>query len=182
MIRRLVDVVSIAAVLVLASASALAAPVDVEVLLAEPQAFQGEITLTGELVGDYGRRGDGWVWAQLNDDPYAEHPLLERVAFAGGNVGVGIRMPYELADRLGPPGGYRRRGPLVEATGTWIYHDASRGGESYLEVASIVLIEPGRDLAEGPSWFRLAGGGVLLAAAATLWITRRRPESWAGSR
>jgi hypothetical protein len=176
MIRRIALAGLMVIALLVGGVVAVAAPVDVEVLLADPQAFQGEVTLTGELVGDYGWRGDGWVWAQLNDDPYAEQPILEDGPLSGGNVGVGIRMPHDLAEQLGPPGGYRRRGPVVAATGTWVYHDESRGGESYLEVVSLVLIEPGRDLSEDPSWLRLAGGAALLGAAAALWMTRAREE------
>lgn len=170
--------VALATIAILAGAAgAVAAPVDVEVLLADPQAFQGEVTLTGELVGDYGWRGDGWVWAQLNDDPYAEEPVLEQGALSGGNIGVGIRMPHDLAEQLDAPGGYRRRGPIVAATGTWVYHDESRGGESYLEVETLVVVEPGRDLAEDPSWLRLVLGMVLIGAAAGLWATRERDEA-----
>ncbi len=124
--RRFALVVSFVAVVLATNAAAFAGHVDVEVLLADPEAFQGEVSLTGELVGDYGWRGDGWVWAQLNDDHYVDQPLLEHGSLAGGNVGVGIRMPYDLAEKLGPPGGYRERGPVVEATGRWVYHDASR--------------------------------------------------------
>lgn len=175
--RRTAFAVLMVLALLAGGAAAVAGPVDVEVLLADPQAFQGEVTLTGELVGDYGWRGDGWVWAQLNDDTYAEQPILEDGPLSGGNVGVGIRMPYDLAEQLGPPGGYRRRGPVVTATGTWVYHDESRGGESYLEVESLVVVEPGRDLAEDPSWVRLVGGSVLIAAAAGLWLTRQRDEA-----
>lgn len=177
MIRRFALVVLVAMTLIAGAAAAAAGPVDVEVLLADPEAFQGEVTLTGELVGDYGWRGDGWVWAQLNDDAYAEQPILEDGALSGGNVGVGIRMPHGLAEELGPPGGYRRRGPVVAATGTWVYHDETRGGESYLEVVSLVVVEPGRDLSEDPSWLRLVGGTALLGAAAALWITRKRDEA-----
>lgn len=176
MMRRVLLVVTLGIVLVAGATNADAAPVDVEVLLADPEAFRGEVTLEGELVGDYGWRGDGWVWAQLNDDPYAEAPLLEHGGFGGGNVGVGIRMPHDIAEQLGPPGGYRRRGPLVAATGTWVYHDASRGGESYLEVESLVVLDPGRDLSEGPSWLRLVAGALLTVSAAGLWLTRRRED------
>ena len=174
--RRFALVVSFVAVVLATNAAAFAGHVDVEVLLADPEAFQGEVSLTGELVGDYGWRGDGWVWAQLNDDHYVDQPLLEHGSLAGGNVGVGIRMPYDLAEELGPPGGYRERGPVVEATGRWVYHDASRGGESYLEVTSLVVIEPPRTLEEGPSWFRIVAGSVFLASAAGLWVVRQRDE------
>jgi len=41
--------------------------VSVGKLLSEPTSFDGkQITISGELIGDYGFRSDGTVWAQLN--------------------------------------------------------------------------------------------------------------------
>lgn len=164
-----------------ALAGALASPafaeeVSLATLLEDPAAFEGEVTVTGEIVGDYGFRGDGWVWAQLNDDSYARDPILEGGALTGSNTGVGLRMPHAMVDDLGSPGGYRRRGPLVEVTAVWRYHDPARGGESYLEATSLLLIEPGRTLKEGPHWGNLVAGATLLAVAGGMWATRRREE------
>src|SRR3972149_1152296 len=60
---------------------AAAAEVTVADLLADPGAYAAsEITLTGELVGDFQRRGEA-VWTQLNDDAYVTAPL-----HAGGSL------------------------------------------------------------------------------------------------
>jgi MYXO-CTERM domain-containing protein len=159
---------------VTAAAPALAEEVTLETLLADPEAYEGEVTVTGELVGDYGFRNDGWVWSQLNADSYAVTPILEGGQLTGSNTGVGVRMPPQLVDGLGAPGGYRLRGPLVEVTGLWRYHDPDRGGESYLEVAELRVVDPARTLEEGPHWGNLTFGVVLLLAAGGLWLTRRR--------
>lgn len=172
--RRLLVLAVVVVSALMSSPAAFADRVPVADLLADGASFEGEVTITGEMVGDYGYRGDGWVWGQVNEDRYATEPLLEGGPVTGGNVGVGVRMPRSLADQLGPPGGYRRLGPLVELTGQWIYHDAGRGGESYLEVASIVIVNEGRDLAEAPHWWRLASGGALLTAAGGMWLIRKR--------
>lgn len=146
-------------------------------LLADARAFAGAtVTLEGELVGDYGFRRDGSMWTQLNDDSYARRPLVEGAPRAGANVGVGVEIPTDLAAGLDPPGGYRRKGPLVQLTGTWRFHDPDRGGESYLEVRSLTVIEPGRELEEDVDWGVLIVGIVLVGAALVLWRTRRRPE------
>lgn len=173
--RRLVVVVVVAgAMLNGAPAAAGAERVPVAELLADGAGFEGEVTITGELVGDYGFRRDGWAWGQLNEDSYATSPILEGGPLSGSNVGVGVRIPRDLAEQLGPPGGYRRLGPLVELTGTWIYHDVSRGGESYLQVDSMLIVNRGRDLHEEPVLWRYVAGALLLTAAAALWLTRNR--------
>lgn len=144
-------------------------------LLANPEGFDGlAITIEGELVGDYGMRRDGYMWTQLDDDSYARDAIVDGGPLAGPNIGVGIRMPSALAEGLDPPGGYRREGPLVWATGTWEYHDPDRGGESYLDVTGIEVVEAGRELEEGPDWLVVAGGLLLLAATAVVFVLRPR--------
>jgi hypothetical protein len=133
-----------------------------------------EVTVEGELVGDYGFRGDGWTWAQLNGDPYVFQPIREGGLPLGSNVGIGIRLPTELAEGLDPPGGYRNRGPVVRVTGIWKYHDPERQGESYLEVESLSVREPGRQFDEEANWSVFVLGVVLLAAASFVAYLPRR--------
>jgi hypothetical protein len=154
----------------------------VEVTVAEvvqgASGMDGEVlTVDGELVGDYGSRGDGWMWTQLNGDVYVSSPIIEGGSAAGGNVAIGIRMPIALAQGLDPPGRYRIRGPLVRVTGIWRYHDPQRGGETYLEVQSLTVIEPGRPLEEEPDWLVVIVGGSLVAAAAAGWLRWKQDEA-----
>ena len=132
--------------------------------------------VTGEVVGDYGVRRDGWTWTQLNDDQYAQRSLLESGLVAGANRGIGIRMRHDLADALAAPGGYRTRGPVVTVTGVWMYHDPGRGGESYLEVTSLVVTDAGRSLEEPVGAIPYIAGLLLLAAAAALYPRRSRAD------
>lgn len=137
--------------------------------------FSGsEITVEGELVGDYGFRHDGYMWTQLNDDSYSRDALVDGGPRSGSNVGVGIRMPTALGEGLAPVGGYRRLGPLVQATGVWRYHDPERGGESYLDVSALTTIEDGRSLEEGPDWAVVAAGSLLLVLSLVMWWRRQR--------
>ena len=165
------------AVVVLAVAGPAAAAegtVSVPDLHADGAAYDGAgITVEGELVGDYGFRRDGTMWTQLNDDAYARSPLVETGVRAGGNAGIGVRMPARLAEGLDPAGGYRLRGPVVRLTGTWRFHDPDRGGESYLDVTGVVVVEPGRRLEEGPDWLVFVTGLVLVSVAAVMLTSRR---------
>lgn len=162
--------------LLLMPAPALAAEeVSVEELVEQAADLAGErVTVEGELVGDYGFRGDGWMWTQLNGDVYAHEPIREGGSPLGANTGIGIRMPIELAEGLDPPGRYRSRGPVILATGMWKYHDPERQGESFLEVEYLVLIEPGRILNEDADWTVVVSGALLITAAAATWFARPR--------
>jgi hypothetical protein len=148
---------------------AVAVTVSAVELLEDGESFSGqEVTVVGELVGDYGFRSDGTMWTQLNSDSYAIRPIVEGGPLRGSNIGIGIRMPAELANDLDPPGRYRLVGPVVVVTGIWRYHDPQRQGESFLDVVSLSVEAPGRDLTEHPDWaiygtalaFALIGGGV----------------------
>lgn len=146
-------------------------------LLADPGAYTDPgtvVVVRGELVGDFGRRRDGTVWTQLNGDPYAEAPRLAGGSLAGANVGIGVRIPPEVWPGLERPGGYRVRGPLVELTGRWRYHDPERGGESYLDVTGLKLLAEPMALEERMRWLPLGLGLGLLGAAAALGLGRRR--------
>ncbi|MGZ8785883.1 MAG: hypothetical protein ACXW1Y_10025 [Acidimicrobiia bacterium] len=133
-----------------------------------------DVDVEGELVGDYGFRNDGWMWTQLNGDPYVHQPIREEGLPVGPNTGIGVRMPTELAQSLGPPGGYRTRGPVVRLTGIWKYHDPARQGESYLEVSSLDVIESGRGLDEQADWRLIVVGVFLLVVTAVIWYFRPR--------
>ena len=145
-------------------------------LLADPESYSGQtVAVRGELVGDFGERADGTVWTQLNGDPYAEAPLRSGGGLAGPNLGIGVRFPEEVWPGFDSPGGYRVRGPVVEVTGVWRFHDPDRGGETYLDATGVVLLAAPRALEEGVRWLPLALGlGFLGAAGAVTLAARRR--------
>ena len=145
-------------------------------LLADPGALSGQIVVVGgELVGDFGERSDGTVWTQLNGDPYAASPRLAGGGLAGANLGIGVRFPAEVWPGFDSPGGYRQRGPVVEVTGVWRFHDPDRGGETYLDATGVVLLAAPLALEEGVRWLPLGLGlGFLGAAGAVTLAARRR--------
>jgi hypothetical protein len=138
---------------------------------ADPAAFDGRmVTVTGEIVGDYGRRSNV-VWVQVNDDEYRDHPLVETGQLTGQNSGVGVRIPNELFDESwGSPGGYRTRGPIIEVTGIFRYADVDTGGDTFIEAAFIDLVEASRPLdVPTADWALTAVSAVALAAGAAMW-------------
>jgi len=163
--------------LVLFMSPVLAGDVAVSDLVADGESYSGtEVTVIGELVGDHGNRRDGFTWTQLNGDSYTSAPVADGGPLAGSNIGIGIRMPTELVDGLDPPGRYRMVGPIVRVTGVWKYHDPVRQGETYLDVTSMEVVDPGRTLHEPPLWGSYVVGLVFLAIAAVVWwqYVRRR--------
>jgi len=161
-----------------AAAAQEAEPVSGEDLVVNSIEYDGtRVAVEGELVGDYGFRDDGFMWTQLNDDSYARRALVNGGPRTGGNIGIGIRMPTALAGGLDPVGGYRLEGPLVLAEGTWHHHDPDRGGESYLEVHTLTVVESGRRLQEGPDWEVFVVGSLLTALAVGMWWRRREDNA-----
>ena len=137
-----------------------------------------EVVVEGELVGDVGERHDGTVWAQLNDDSYARFPIRETGTHGEGNTGIGIRIDGSLGHDFTHVGGYRWRGPIVRATGIWHYHDADRGGESYLEVTALDVLEEPRLLSEDLNWPEWVIGSILVTIAGALyWGKGRRTDT-----
>jgi hypothetical protein len=137
----------------------------------DPEAWDGEkIAVTGEIIGDHSRRSDV-VWVQLNDDAYTETPLAERPEPAGGNTGIGVRIPLETFDEAwGKPGGYDIRGPIVEVQGIFRYNSPNDQGATFLEATSIELVAPARPIERRPaSTLRAFVGLLLTLTGGGLW-------------
>lgn len=160
----------------LTPAGAVEPEVDLVDLLADPSAYSSprveSIRVRGELVGDFGRRGDA-VWTQLNDDAYAAAPLLSGGRLSGPNVGIGVRIPLAVWEDVGDAGGYRHRGAIVDLVGAWRYHDPDRGGESYLDVTGFAVVAPEQPLSEDVGWVPLGIGFALLGASGILTLRTR---------
>lgn len=151
-------------------------PVEVAELVSEPSRWDGHaVTLTGEVVGDYGIRGEV-VWAQVNDDPYVEAPIPAGGARRGGNVGIGVRFPREVYDESwGEPGGPSGRGPVLEISGVFHHNDPSEGGDTYVGAETARLVEPGAPFPPDPALpttFLVAA--ALVIAALLAWPRQPR--------
>lgn len=175
--RRLMRATFLAIAILFVPAPAFAAEeVSVPEILERGAELAGEeVSVEGELIGDYGFRDDGSMWTQLNGDAYVHRPIREGGPPLGANVGIAVRMPVELTGALDPPGRYRNRGPVVRVTGIWKYHDSRRSGESYLEVQTLTVTEPGRQLSEDVNWIAVILGALLLVGAGVIALFTR-PE------
>jgi hypothetical protein len=165
----------IALVVALLALPAAASQVSIAELDAEAPTWSGlEVTIEGEVIGDYSIRGDE-MWVQVNDDAYVNDPLVETGRLAGGNIGMGVRMPTELfSSEWGDPGGYHIRGPVVRVTGTFRYLDPDTGGDTFVDASSVVLIEPARPIEPpGAEMGLLAAALVMIALGAGMWARAR---------
>lgn len=130
------------------------------------------VTVSGELVGDIGRAGDGASWVQLNQDAYVDAPLLAGGSPVGGNAGIALLVPDDLLAGLDPPGRYRRSGPIVRVTGVMRWHDPDHLGDTFVAVESLGVVTPGRAHRQDPSLRVIAAGFGLLLLTGLLWPGR----------
>jgi hypothetical protein len=147
------------------------AEVSIADLDADPERWNGlEVTIRGEIIGDSSRR-DSEVWVQVNDDFYVNAPSGESGSLAGGNTGLGVRMPLDHHDQSwGEPGGYHVRGPIVRVTGTFRYADPVTGGDTFVDASSVLLIEPARPIDSPPAQMGLFAAALgMIAGGAALW-------------
>jgi hypothetical protein len=162
--------IALAAVLLSPVAAFAGADVTVEQLISDSSSYAeaDEISVRGELVGDFQERSQA-TWVQLNGDDYVDAPLAAGGEHAGPNLGVAVRIPNEVfrSSGVSTPGGYRVRGPIVRIHGRWMDHDPARGGESYLDAHSVVLLEGEQTLSDSVRWWAvliglsLAAGGIV---------------------
>lgn len=175
--RALVRTVLVLGALALALPAEAAEEVTVSELIAlSPEMSGRQVSVEGELVGDYGYRDDGTMWTQLNGGVYVNEPIREGGEPAGGNLGVGVRIPSDQTIGLDHPGGYHYRGPVVRLTGIWRHHDPARQGESFLEVELLEVVAPGRRLDEAVVWWTVIAGSGLLAVAGAIWLLRPKGD------
>lgn len=134
---------------------------------------QQVVTVRGELVGDYGDRGDV-TWVQLNDDPYVDAPSSVEGRLAGTNTGIGVRLQGSVPVEFGPPGGHGMRGPVVEVTGVFRNLDPQLGGLTFIEATEVVLVRPAERLPEPGIDLPAAIIGAILTLAGLLTLALRR--------
>ena len=148
--------------------------VEVSTLLAQADTYdQQVVTIRGEIVGDYGDRGDV-VWVQVNDDPYVDEPFAADGRLAGTNTGISVRLTGGVPADFGPPGGHGVRGPIVEITGVFRDLDPDLGGLTFVEAVDVVLVSPARTFPEPGPDAAAAVTGAALTAAALLALAQRR--------
>lgn len=153
------------------------APVEVtsEQLLDCPESFtRRTVRYQGEAVGGVLRRDDG-AWVHVNDDAYAG-PIDQTPArreHHGGNAGIGVFLPLELADRISTVGGPQTRGDLIEVVGVFSRVHPSSREVAVVHAESLELVRSGGRFSDPPLRDRQVAAGVLALLAAAAAVTER---------
>jgi hypothetical protein len=96
-----------------------------------PELYDGQVVrYRGEAVRAVLPRGDR-AWVHQNDDPYALEigPLPAHRTAVGGNSGIPVWIPIEVANQIAYVGDARHRGDILEIVGTYrAAHPVDDGG------------------------------------------------------
>lgn len=143
-----------------------------------PQFYDAQtVVYTGEVIGALLERNHG-VWTQLNDDVYGDvgAPLPTHRDFRGGNAGVGVLLPPEIADTIQIVGGPGFHGDVLRVVGRFERVDDATGEVAIIRVESAELVQSGRTLEIPQSAARpvVATIAAMIALAATLVERRSR--------
>lgn len=132
------------------------------------------VRYTGEAVGALLERRDR-VWMQLNDDAYAAGigPLPTHRDFRGGNAGIGVHAPPDLAAAVQVVGGPATRGDLVEVVGVFRRVDPATNEVAVLEVERLQVVRDGGPL-EVPNHPARAWVALVVAALAAVAVVEER--------
>lgn len=152
-------------------------PIDVtaDELLDCPETFDRRtVRYRGEVVGGLLDRADG-VWAQVNDDAYALDvgPLPAHRDYRGGNVGIGVLLPPDLAEQIGTVGGPRTRGDQVEVVGVFRRVDPATREVTVIRASDGALVRPGEVVADAAQPGRQGVAALLALAAAAIAAAER---------
>lgn len=116
-----------------------------------PQQYDGaRVHYRGEVVGAVLRRDEG-AWVQLNDDIYSQAagPLPAHRDYRGGNAGIGVFIPLELARSITAVGGPTTRGDILDVVG--IFHRVDAASNEVAVIRSITATRtPGEPLRRPP--------------------------------
>lgn len=138
------------------------------------------VEFIGEVVGDVLHRDDG-AWVLMNDDAYGleRGPLQAHGRYAGGNTGLAVWLPGELADLPDEPGRYGVRGDVLRVTGVILRNDPADGGGLTLRATDAEIVAEAEHVRPPVDVTQAIVAGVLVLIAIALAvadrIVRRRP-------
>lgn len=144
-------------------------------LYACPQVFDHQrVRYEGEVIGAVLRRSDG-AWVQLNDDAYAADlgPLPAHREFRGGNSGVGVHLPEDLADEIESVGGPSTTGDVLAVTGVSYQSDPDSGEAAVIRASGATVTARGEPISHAALPDRRIAGIVLALLAAGLVVAGR---------
>jgi hypothetical protein len=127
------------------------------------------VSYTGEAVGAVLRRGEV-AWVHLNDDVYAGDvgPLPAHRDYQGGNGGIGVRIPADLAEEIDWVGSGRARGDVLEVVGTFHRVHAESREPAVIVATGGRVVRRGEPFTDPILPDRAVAAGVLSALALLL--------------
>lgn len=140
-----------------------------------PAVYDGaRVRYEGEVVGALMPRRGG-TWTQLNDDVYATElgPLRDHHRFHGGNSGVGVRLPADVAAEVDRVGGPRARGDVLTVTGTFYREHGPTREVAVIIADQGVVTSEGERVTEAGVPARATAGGLLLLVALAVALGER---------
>jgi hypothetical protein len=115
------------------------------------------------------RRGEV-AWVHLNDDVYAGDvgPLPAHRDYQGGNGGIGVRIPADLAEEIDWVGSGRARGDVLEVVGTFHRVHAESREPAVIVATGGRVVRRGEPFTDPILPDRAVAAGVLSALALLL--------------
>lgn len=144
-----------------------------------PDAFDGQVVIYfGEVVGDVLQR-DGGAWTLVNDDAYALNlgPLSAHGDLQGGNSGLAVWLPGELATLADEPGNASRRGDVLRVRGVVRRTDPNDGGGLTLRAFQAEVVVEAQYLETPVNRVQLLVAAAFTLAAAGVVVWDRRTSS-----
>lgn len=144
-----------------------------------PDLYDGQrIAYAGEVVGAVLQRGRR-AWVQLNDDAYGLSigPLPEHRTTVGGNSGMAVSVPVEIARRITHVGGHDQQGDMLAVVGTFRRADPADGGGPTIHADEATLTVRGHTIPHQLSFRRLVVATALAfatVAVTAVWRVRNR--------
>lgn len=129
-----------------------------------PDAFDGEpIEYRGEAVNAVLLRGDR-AWLQVNDDVYSvAGPIPEHRQSVGGNAGLAVNVPADVARRIATVGHAHHHGDVLTVQGRFRRAAADDGGAPSIWAEQVTDVVPGGRV-DSPVLLRRVAVAVVLTA------------------
>ncbi len=135
-----------------------------------PRLYDGALVhYRGEVVAGVLERGQR-AWVHLNDDVYALQagPLADHRTALGGNAGIAVSIPIEVAEAITFTGGATARGDIIEVTGRFLRADPADGGGPTIQADGARVAEVGRPVRIAVPPRRVVTAGVLALVVLSL--------------
>lgn len=135
---------------------------------------RSRVRYRGEVVGAVLRRDEG-AWVHLNDDIYGDEagPLPAHRDYRGGNAGVGVFIPLEVADAITFVGGPRAEGDVLAIEGVFRRVDPVSGEAAVIVASAAEVVAEGQPFVDPVLLDRRIVAGLVALLTLGLFVTDR---------